>query len=229
MKKVIALVIMLGLLLSACVPAAEQTQATNPTPIPEEVLQATAAILVQQTLESLPTQTTAPSNTPVITTPTNTPTQTTPTETQNPVLLTLTATLGTGTVTPGTETAGILATTGTGTPQITTASNTPNPLTPTAAPQPQFFGTLPPELPYSLVVLTNKADVDVYISLRCETSKGNVTILEYPVKRYVDVEAPVGSYTYVAWVGGRQFTGAFSLGQGDVIKIDFFKSRITIN
>lgn len=229
MKKIIALVIMFGFMLSACMPAAAQTQAANPTPISDEVLQATAALFVQQTLEAFPTQTAAPSNTPVITTPTNTATLATPTETQNPVLLTLTATLGTGTVTPGTDTAGILPITGTGTPQITSASNTPNPLTPSAAPQPQFFGTLPPELPYSLVVLTNKADVDVYISLRCETSKGNVTILEYPVKKYVDVEAPVGSYTYVAWVGGRQFTGAFFLGQGDILKIDFFKNRITIN
>ena len=228
MKKIIVLVIMFGFMLSACIPAA-QTQATNPTPISESVLQATAALLVQQTLEAFPTQTVVPSNTPVITTPTNTATLATPTETQNPVLLTLTATLGTGTVTPGTDTAGILPTTGTGTPQIISASNTPNPLTPTAAPQPQFVGTLTPALPSSLVILTKKADVDVYISLRCETSKGNVTILEYPVKRYVDVEAPVGSYTYVAWVGGRQFTGAFSLGHGDVLKINFFKNRITID
>lgn len=229
MKKLFALVIMFSFMLSACMPAAVQTQAANPTPISEEVLQATAALFVQQTLAAYPTQTAIPSNTPVVNTPTNTATLATPTETQNPVLLTLTATLGTGTVTPGTEAANILPTTGTGTPQITSASNTPNPLTPTAVPQPQFVGTLPPNLPSSLVILTNKADVDVYISLRCETSKGNVTILEYPVKKYVDVDAPVGSYTYVAWVGGRQFTGAFLLTQGDVLKINFFKNRITIN
>ena len=229
MKKIIALVGMFGFMLSACMPAVAQTQDTNPTPISDEVLQATAALLVQQTLDAFPTQTVAPSNTPVITTPTHTATLATPTETQNPVLLTLTATLGTGTVTPGTEASNTLPTTGTGTPQNPSTTNTPNPLTPTAVPQPQFVGTLPPALPSSLVILTNKADVDVYISLRCETSKGNVTILEYPVKKYVDVEAPVGSYTYVAWVGGRQFTGAFLLVQGDVLKIDFFKNRISIN
>lgn len=226
MKKIIALVILLSTLLSACLPAAFQPQAANPTPVSEVVLQATAAILAQQTIQALPTNTALPSNTPVVTTPTNTPTQATATETQNPILLTLTATLGTGTVAPGTFVAGVsTATTGVGTLQ---ASNTPNPLTPSTTPHPQFYGTLPPAVPYNYIVLTNKAEVEVYISLRCETPSGSVTILEYPVKKLIEVEAPVGQYTYVAWVGGRQFTGAFALSKDKAIKIDFFKSRVAI-
>jgi hypothetical protein len=42
------------------------------------------------------------------------------------------------------------------------------------------------------------------------------------------VEAPIGKYTYVAWVGGREFTGAFSLSNDKAVKIDFFKSRVAI-
>ncbi len=228
MKKIFILVVLLGLSLSACVPDALQPQAANPTPISEVVLQATAAVLSQQTLQALPTATTAPSNTPVVSTPTSTPTQATPTETQNPILLTLTATLGTGTVAPGTELAGI-PTTASGTLQAANAASlTPNPLTPSTTLHPQFYGTLPPAVPYNYIVLTNKAGADVYISLRCETASGNVTILEYPVKKLVEVEAPVGQYTYVAWVGGRQFTGAFALTKDKAIRIDFFKSRIAI-
>ncbi|MBE0671265.1 MAG: hypothetical protein IH588_11800 [Anaerolineales bacterium] len=227
MKKVFALFVMLNISLSACLPAALQPQAANPTPISEAVLQATAAVLSQQTLQALPTHTSAPSETPIVTTPTNTAILDTPTETQNPVLLTLTATLGTGTVPAGTEAAGFVASTGTLQSSVA-SNNTPNPLTPTTTPHPQFYGTLPPKIPYAYVILSNRAEADVYISLRCETSKGNVTILEYPVKKIIEVEAPVGSYTYVAWVGGRQFTGAFSLGHQDTVKIEFFKNRITI-
>lgn len=228
MKKTFALIIMLGFSLSACMPAVFQSQPASPTPISEAALQATAALLSQQTLQALPTPTSAPSNTPVVTTPTNTPTQATPTETQNPILLTLTATLGTGTVPPGTEIVGTQLAASNGTPQTTAVSVTPNSLTGPTTPQPQFFGTLPPDIPYGSIVLTNKSEVEVYISLRCETSKGNVTILEYPVKKYVDAEAPIGQYTYVAWVGGREFTGAFSLSDTHIVKIDFFKNRITI-
>lgn len=230
MKKLFVLIFLLAFSVSACLPAALQPQADGSTPIPENILQVTAAVLAQQTLQSMPTQTALPSNTPAVNTPSQTPSQTaipvTATETQNPVLLTLTATLGTGTVAPGTVIPAELST-GTIAALPAGSSNTATPSGPTT-PHPQFFGTLPPEIPSGLIVLNNKSETEVYISLRCETSKGNVTILEYPVKRIIDVEAPIGQYTYVAWVGGRQMTGAFSLGHEGVIKIDIFKNRITI-
>lgn len=232
MKKFSRLVFVFAIFLGACSPAATQPSAANPTPISEAALQATAAILSQQTLQSMPTATAAPSNTPVVTTPTNTAIQATPTETQNPILLTLTATLGTGTVAPGTEAAAgtVIPGDATVTPANGTPSNTPNPLvssTP-STPHPQFYGTLPPNLPYGNILLTNQAEAEVYISLRCVTANGNVTILEYPVKKMTDVDAPVGKYTYVAWVGGREFTGAFSLSGEKTLKIDFFKTRVTV-
>jgi len=42
------------------------------------------------------------------------------------------------------------------------------------------------------------------------------------------VSAPAGKYIYVAWVGGRQFQGAFSLGKGDEVEILIEKDKITV-
>lgn len=227
MKKLFALVLLVSVSLSACMPAIF-TSAGNPTPLSEEDLRATAAILSQQTLQAiLPTETAVPSKTPVVKTPTATSIQATPTETQNPVLLTLTATLGTGTVEPGTEAAAMTAAVIAGTLPLT-ASPAATSNSSATTPHPQFYGTLPPDLPYGSIFLVNKAQVEVYISLRCVTKDDYVTILEYPVKKSIRAKAPAGSYTYVAWVGGREFTGSFSLSAEQDLTINFFKNRIAI-
>lgn len=223
MKRLLFLSIMLSLLVSACLPAFSQPQDVGPTPISEVDLQGTAAVLSQQTLQSLPTTTSLPSETPVIVTPSPTVTQPTPTETVNPVLLTLTATLLAGTPADGTGTA----VTGT----VTTGSATGTPVAAavaTGSPQPLFYGTLPPDLPYGTINFFNKSQVEVYISLRCVTRDGYVTILEYPVKKNFKASAPAGKYTYIAWVGGRQFDGSFSMDKDGFITITFFKNRITV-
>lgn len=231
MKKLLIAVILFGLFLSGCMPAFGQQPTTTPTAASEADLQGTAAVLSQQTLQALPTPTVLPSETPVIITPTQTEIANTPTETQNPSLLTLTATLGTGTVTlqsttgpPGTGTAA-----STVLPNTNTPGGTFNSPTSTLEPKPQFYGTLPPDLPSGIINLYNKSHVDAYISLRCETNDGYVTILEYPVNKQVRTAAPAGSYTYVAWVGGRQFTGEFSLGKDAELNITLFKEKITVN
>ncbi|MCQ3937076.1 MAG: hypothetical protein DPW18_08530 [Chloroflexi bacterium] len=228
MKKLLITVLLTSLVLSACLPAATQG-AGSPTPLSEADLQGTAAVLSQQTLQALPSATPVPSETPVVFTPTSTEVPATPTETQNPLLLTLTATLGTGTIAPEnlTGTAGVSALVGT-LPFTGTPGSTLNPLTQTTTPHPQFYGTLPPDLPYGVINLFNKSHVDAYISLRCVTKEGYVTILEYPVNRQVKAKAPAGKYTYVAWVGGRQFTGSFSLAKDDELLITLFKDKITI-
>src|SRR3972149_5912101 len=151
MKKASFMLLALCLTLSACIPAVLQTDVASPAPFSEIDLQATAAILVQQTLQSLPSPTLAPSNTAVMLTATNTPVQPTQTETQNPILLTLTATLGTGTVMAGTP---------------ATSAVTPNPAL-SAAPSetlhPQHYGTMPPNLPYGQIMLINNSKAEVYI------------------------------------------------------------------
>ena len=225
MKRLIVIFTLLGLLLSACLPASSESP-NNPTPVSEADLQATAAILSQQTLQAFPTATVLPSETPVIFTPSETATQPTATETVNPVLLTLTATLLAGTPTASTQTAisGTPLTQGTsGTPSTTNVPPTLN-----GTPKPLFYGTLPPNLPAGTLSLFNKAHVDVYISLRCVTKEGYVTIIEYPVKKNFNVSAPAGNYTYVAWVGGRQFDGSFTLDKDGFITITFSKDRINV-
>lgn len=221
MKRILFLSITLSLLVGACSPALPQSQA-NPTPISEADLQATAAVLSQQTLQALPTDTSVPSETPVVVTPSLTATQPTPTETTNPVLLTLTATLLAGTPTLGTVTAI------TGTGQSTTDAASVNPTVTQGTPQPLSYGTLPPNLPYGTIDLFNKSQVEVYISLRCVTKDGYVTILEYPVKKNFKVSAPAGKYTYIAWVGGRQFDGSFTMDNDGFITITFFKERVNV-
>jgi hypothetical protein len=228
MKKMFFLLAMLGFTLSACMPAAlQKPQAVNPAPISDTDIQATVAIAVQQTLQSLPTPTLAPSETPVVTTATNTqtPTSTQPTPTltvtQNPALLTLTATLGTGTVTLIAGTVGTLPFTATPNPAFS--------ITPTATNHFQYYGTMPPNLPSGTVWLRNMAKAEAYISLQCTTQDGYVTIIEYPVGgSTVRAAAPAGRYTYVASVGGKKFTGNFKLGKLQELTITMYKDRITV-
>lgn len=219
MKRLLFVLIVMSLMIGACMPALPQTQ-ENPTPISEADLQGTAAVLSQQTLQAIPTSTALPTETPVVVTPSETPTQPTPTETVNPVLLTLTATLLAGTPT-SVGTASTAA--GTGTPLAAV-----NPSATSGTPQPLFYGTLPPNLPYGTIDLFNKSHVDVYISLRCVTKDGYITILEYPVKKNFKVSAPAGKYTYIAWVGGRQFDGSFTMDNDGFISITFFQDRINV-
>jgi len=231
MKKRLLIFMVMSFLFGACLPAVPQAD-TNPTPISEADLQLTAAVLSQQTLQAIPTDTAVPTETPVIVTATNTEVVATATETQNPALLTLTATLGTGTVTAEnvTETVGAGVIVGT-LPFTGTPSPTLNPFftsTSMVDPQPQFHGTLPPNLPSSSIFLVNRSKADAYISLRCVTKDGYVTILEYPVNGTVKVKAPVGQYTYVAWVGGRQFAGSFSLLKDNDLQITLFKDKIVV-
>lgn len=226
MKKVFVLIIVLGLSLSACLPAAVQPEAATQVPILESDLQATAEVLVQQTLQALPTPTLAPSNTPVLITATQAAAPT-PTGTQSPILQTLTATLSVGT--PATMQPG---TPGTTTQQITNSLTvTANPAfsaTATETPHMQYYGTMPPNLASSKITLNNKSKSEVYISLQCTTSEGYKTIIEYPVSKQVKTKAPVGKYVYVAWVGGRQITGTFTLSNNHDLVINIFKDHLEI-
>jgi len=216
MKKVFFLLTVFCLTLSACIPAAPQPQVTSPAPLSEADIQATVAVSVQQTLQSLPSPTLAPSITPVMVTDTSTPTQATPTETQNPILLTLTATLGTGTVIAGTP----------GTPTVT--SNSGLSTTPTTTLHPRHYGTMPPNLPYGQILLVNSSRAEVYISLQCTTKDGYVTIIEYPVGRRVKTTAPAGRYVYVVWVGGVKIVGNFSLDKFQDLTLTIYKDRVEI-
>lgn len=226
MKKIFFLTIALGLLVSACGTSAKQAApagtAVNPSPAAAVDLNATAALMVQQTIQAMPTATLAPSNTPVVVTetPSGTPTppasptaQVTATGTQNPILLTLTATLGTGT--PAT----II-------PFNAPLTASPEAGVPTGTEYPRTYGTMPPDLPSGKIYVFNKANADVTISLHCTTKEGYTTIIEYPVEGKITVKAPAGQYHFVAWVGGKRYTGNFTLASSGDAMVIIYKDHV---
>jgi hypothetical protein len=90
------------------------------------------------------------------------------------------------------------------------------------------YGTLPPAVPFSYVTLINKAKAEAYISLQVTMPDGSYSIIEYPVEGRVRIKAPVGSYLYVAWVGGRKMVGEFRLRHNDDLSITLFKDSVVI-
>ena len=225
MKKMLFLLTALCFTLSACIPAVLQPQAASPAPASEINIQATVAAQVEQTIQALPSPTLAPSNTPVVMTATSAPTQTlvipTSTATQTPTLQTVTATLGTGTVTLTVGAAGTLPFTATSNPSVG--------VTPTGTSHYQYYGTMPPNLPSGKVVLSNMSKTDAYISLQCTTRDGYVTVIEYPVGgSRISTSAPAGRYVYVAWIGGKKFSGNFKLDKSQEVIIRMYKDRVEI-
>jgi hypothetical protein len=225
MNKMFSLLAALCFTLSACSAlATPQPQAAGPAPLSDADIQATVAIQVEQTLQSLPTPTLAPTNTPMVLTATSSPTlvpSSTPTETQKPPLLTLTATLATSTVTLTAAAVGTLPFTSTPNPAVS--------VTPTETNHYQYYGTMPPNLPSGYITMINMSKTDVYISLQCTTQDGHTTIIEYPLGgSRVSTSAPAGKYVYVASVGGHKFTGKFKLDTLQDLKIIIYKDRIEI-
>ena len=208
MKKSLLLVLGLALALSGCMPAFLQ-QTVNPTPAPnlEATGVAIGATMAAQTFEALQTSTPAPSNTPVVMQPTSTPTATVP-----PTATSLAA---------GTTTAGVSGT-------LVATIVTAGPATATSTLHAQFFGTLPPLVPSGRLILRNRSHAEAYVSFQCINRENTLSILEYPVAKWMEVKIPSGKCDYVAWVGGRQFLGKFSLDTGGQKMIIFYLDRILI-
>jgi hypothetical protein len=225
MKRTIVLVLATAFILSACIPSLPSLQQPTEAPVvdAQATVAAQAATQAEETLNALPTPTLEPAtDTPEPTaTDTEAPTATemvTETLTPDPnITVTETGTAVTEIVT--TFTATVTGTPPTATQFVATATETLHP---------RFFGTLPPALPYGKVRLINRAKAEVYVSLHCTTVGGYTTIIEYPVEGRMNVSAPAGKYTYVAWVGGREFQGSFGLGKGEDIEITFNKDKIAI-
>ena len=211
MKKTAVFVLFMAFLLSACIPGLPTQQAVE-EPLPTVDAQATneamSATQAAETLNSLPTATLEP-----------------PTDTPEP---TATSTATEAATETATETATVDPN-ATGTASATaTVTGTPPTPTPTETLHVRYFGTLPPAIPYGKVKLSNRSKAEAYISLQCTTVDGYTTILEYPVDGRLRVSAPAGQYTYVAWVGGRQFQGWFGLGKNNEVEITLYKDKVTI-
>lgn len=224
MKKTALLLAVLCFAVSSCIPSVFPSQAASPAPgIPETNIQATVAVQVEQTIQSMPTPTLAPSNTPIVITATSAPIQTQPpptsTVTPNPTQPTLTVTSGTGTMAASTGTVGTLPAT----------ANPAAGGTPTGTAHYQYYGTMPPNLPSGYISLHNMSKRDAYISLQCTTLDGYVTVIEYPVGgSTINTSAPAGQYIYVAWIGGKKFSGGFKLGKLQELKILMYKDRVEV-
>lgn len=225
MKKILALFAAVCFTLSACIPDALQPQpVASPASISDADIQATVAAQVAQTVESLPTPTLLPSSTPFVITATNIPTLTPlpSTSTNTPSLTPSPSSVTPGTVTAvssATSVASALASTGTADPGATA----------TGTAHYQYYGTMPPDLPSGKVVLSNMSKRDAYISMQCTTPDGYVTIIEYPVGgSRVNARIPAGNYFYVAWVGGKQFTGSFNLKKSEEVVIRMYKDRVEV-
>lgn len=90
------------------------------------------------------------------------------------------------------------------------------------------YGTQPPLVPFSHITLINKAKAEAYISLHVDLPEGGNSVIEYPVKGTIKIEAPVGFYSYVAWVGGNKMVGNFRLRHDDDLTITLYKDQVTI-
>lgn len=90
------------------------------------------------------------------------------------------------------------------------------------------YGTLPPAVPFTAITLVNKANAEAYISLQVTMPDGKYSVIEYPVKGSVKIQAPVGSYLYVAWVGGNKMVGNFRLHQDDDLSILLYKDKVVL-
>ena len=90
------------------------------------------------------------------------------------------------------------------------------------------YGTLPPLVPFSQISLINKAKTEAYISLHVDLPQGGNTVIEYPVQGTIKIDAPVGFYSYVAWVGGNKMIGSFRLRHDDDLSITLYKDKVVI-
>jgi hypothetical protein len=90
------------------------------------------------------------------------------------------------------------------------------------------YGTLPPSVPFNTITIWNKSKAQAYISLQVTLPDGRFSILEYPVEKMINVKAPLGSYVYVAWVGGNKMVGSFRLSSADSLTIILFKDKVVI-
>ena len=215
MKKILIPVLLLMIVASSCLPVAAPVDNA-----PQVDTQATIDSIVKtsaaQTLAAQPSSTTVP--------PTATGTAVVVLDPTNTTEVTITPSLSPE---PNLTTTPVTATSG---PEITSTSTLASSggmtLTPTLGIL--KYGTLPPAVQSAEITLVNKSKRQVYISLQNHPPNRPVAILEYPVEKQVKVEAPLGYYLYVVWVGGRKIVGEFVLHPNDDLTISIFKDKVII-
>ena len=91
-----------------------------------------------------------------------------------------------------------------------------------------LYGTLPPEVPFNTITVWNRSKAQAYISLQVTLNDGRYAILEYPVEGRIKIKAPIGTYIYVAWVGGNKMSGGFRNHSTDSLTIILYKDKVVI-
>lgn len=229
MKKTVLVLVSLAFLIGACQGLPIPTLPAGPTVDQAATSDSLFKTAVAETLTAQPTVTapvaveisetaTLPVETPVVPptdSPTGAPTSIEP-DTSTPV--------------PGENLTTTPATATEGPPPdpLATATLAPGQVTASPTLGIRLWGTLPPAVPSSPITLVNKANTEAYISLQVTMPDGTYSILEYPVEGRVKIQAPIGSYLYVAWVGGRKMVGEFRLRSDDELTITLFRDKITV-
>ena len=100
--------------------------------------------------------------------------------------------------------------------------------TPTAVPTPLSYGTVSAGSPMANIQLSNKANADVYVSLQGTARDGTNIVREYPVSGTFSKTIPAGYYDYIAYVGGREFSGAINMPGGSSHSITFHSNEVDV-
>lgn len=132
----------------------------------------------------------------------------------------------------GSPTAGTSTPTATASLTVTAASPTARTATPgatAASSGPVVIGELPANTPFGTIRLENRSKTGVSVSLHCTTNKGYQTIMEYDVYRRTIIEAPLGRYVYVVYIGGHKFVGSFTYGQASPLTITFYRDKVVVH
>ena len=112
---------------------------------------------------------------------------------------------------------------------VTHTAGTPPPASPTVTSGPITIDTLPANTPYGTIRLENRSKTGVSLSLHCTTLRGYRTILEYDVYRTTIIEAPLGDYVYVVYIGGHKFVGTFTYGQPSTLVVTFYRDKVVVH
>jgi hypothetical protein len=219
MKKTVILASTVVLLLGACVlpavpnPNVGSTPNTGPTADVDATVNAILSTSFAQTLTAQPIL------------PTDTPT---PVIEVSPTLGMSDTPTATFTTTPDLTTTPATATGGPSSATSTATLAAANPATSIPTLTIRLYGTLPPAVPSSDIRLINKSKTEAYISLQVTSPDGRYAVIEYPVTGTIDIKAPLGSYLYVAWVGGRKMVGNFRLHGNESLSITLYRDKVII-
>ncbi|RME86727.1 MAG: hypothetical protein D6770_11215, partial [Anaerolineae bacterium] len=92
-----------------------------------------------------------------------------------------------------------------------------------------IIDTPPPSIPQTPLVLNNRSKAPVSLTLYGTTSPHEYSVYyEYDFTGTLTVTIPTGTYRYVAWVGGKKFTGSFTL-KSHKLTLSFYKDKVSIH